>query len=134
MPFTSLCSSCFLQGQFEDTKKRLESEHGAAMEKSAAKSAQDLAEKDAEMREALATAERDATEAVAKAQKDVETRIASAVQEWRSKLEEAQVCTLVLRLYIKLFPWVWCMLRLSQLLVLVIVLKRGQDYSHKQTA
>lgn len=87
LPTIRLC----IQGQFEDTKKRLESEHSADMEKAAAKAAQQLAEKDAEMREALATAERDATEAVAKAQQDVETRIASAVQEWRSKLEDAQV-------------------------------------------
>lgn len=80
-----------VQGQFEDTKKRLVSEHSADMEKAAAKAAQQLAEKDAEMREALATAERDATEAVAKAQQDVETRIASAVKEWQTKFEEAQV-------------------------------------------
>jgi hypothetical protein len=62
------------------------------MEKAADKSAQDLAAKDEEMREALATAERGATEALAKAQQDVETSIFEAVPEVRKKLEHSQAC------------------------------------------
>jgi hypothetical protein len=60
------------------------------LEKAAAKAAQELAEKDAEIREALATAERDATEAVAKAQKDAASRVAATMREWQGKLEEAR--------------------------------------------
>jgi Flp pilus assembly protein TadB len=89
-----------LQGQFEDTRKRLESEHAAAMQKAAAKAAQDLAEKDAEMREALATAERDATEALSKAQQDEEARISAAVHDLRTKLEQAQVTCLVCAMFV----------------------------------